>query len=181
MRRRAQLHETYIVAQTVDGMVIVDQHAAHERIVYERLKRERAATGVARQLLLVPEVVELDPASVERIVAAAPALERLGLGLDGFGPSAVLVREVPAALAGGSIARMVSDIADALSEQGLETGEEGEALQRRLDHLLATMACHHSVRAGRRMRPEEMNALLREIEITPMAANATMAGRPMWS
>ncbi|MGL4727405.1 MAG: DNA mismatch repair endonuclease MutL, partial [Bosea sp. (in: a-proteobacteria)] len=176
---RAQLHETYIVAQTESGMVIVDQHAAHERIVYERLKRERAANGIARQLLLVPEVVELDPASAERLVAAAPALEALGLGLDGFGPSAVLVREVPAALIGGATQRMVRDIADALSEDALETGAEAERLQRRLDHLLATIACHHSVRAGRRMRPEEMNALLREMEITPNGGQCNH-GRPTY-
>jgi DNA mismatch repair protein MutL len=176
---RAQLHETYIVAQTADGMVIVDQHAAHERIVYERLKRERATQGIARQLLLVPEVVELDAPAVERLVAAAPALEQLGLCLDGFGPGAVLVREVPASLIGGSVARMVRDIADALAEEGLETGAEGERLQRRLDHILATMACHHSIRAGRRMRPEEMNALLREMEVTPNAGQCNH-GRPTY-
>jgi DNA mismatch repair protein MutL len=176
---RAQLHQTYIVSQTRDGMVIVDQHAAHERIVYERLKRERAAGGVARQLLLVPEVVELDAASASRLSAAAPALDALGLGLDAFGPAAVLVREVPAALAGGSIRRMVTDIADALAEEGFETGADGEALQRRLDHILATMACHHSIRAGRRMRPEEMNALLRQMEITPNAGQCNH-GRPTY-
>jgi DNA mismatch repair protein MutL len=181
---RAQLHETYIVAQTRDGMVIVDQHAAHERIVYERLKRERAEGGVARQLLLVPEVVELDAASAARLSAAAPALEVLGLGLDAFGPAAVLVREVPAALAGGSIRRMVTDIADALAgegwgHEGFETGADGEALQRRLDHMLATIACHHSIRAGRRMRPEEMNALLRQMEITPNAGQCNH-GRPTY-
>jgi DNA mismatch repair protein MutL len=177
---RAQLHETYIVAQTRDGMVIVDQHAAHERIVYERLKRERAAGGVERQLLLVPEVVEMDAASAARLAAAAPALEALGLGLDGFGPAAVLVREVPAALSGGSIRRMVTDIAAALAdEEGMEAGGDGEALQRRLDHLLATIACHHSIRAGRRMRPEEMNALLRQMEITPNAGQCNH-GRPTY-
>jgi DNA mismatch repair protein MutL len=176
---RAQLHETYIVSQTRDGMVIIDQHAAHERIVYERLKRERAEGGIARQMLLVPEVVELDPASVERLAAAAPALEALGLGLDAFGPSAVLVREVAAALAGGSTRAMVLDIAEALGEEGLETGAEAERLQRRLDHLLATMACHHSIRAGRRMRPEEMNALLRQMEITPNAGQCNH-GRPTY-
>jgi DNA mismatch repair protein MutL len=175
----AQLHGTYIIAQTQDGIVIVDQHAAHERIVYERLKRERAANGITRQLLLVPEVVELDGASVERLVAAAPGLEALGLALEGFGPSAVLVREVPAALAGAATARMVADIADALSEEGLETGAEAERLQQRLDHLLATIACHHSVRAGRRMRPEEMNALLREMEITPNGGQCNH-GRPTY-
>jgi DNA mismatch repair protein MutL len=175
---RAQLHETYIVSQTRDGMVIIDQHAAHERIVYERLKRERAEGDIARQMLLVPEVVEMDAASVERLAAAAPALEALGLGLDAFGPSAVLVREVPAALSGGSTRAMVMDIADALAE-GFETGADGEALRRRLDHILATMACHHSIRAGRRMRPEEMNALLRQMEITPNAGQCNH-GRPTY-
>jgi DNA mismatch repair protein MutL len=160
-------------------MVIIDQHAAHERIVYERLKRERAEGGIARQMLLVPEVVELDAASVERLAAAAPALEALGLGLDAFGPSAVLVREVPAALGGGSTRAMVMDLADALADEGLETGGEGEGLRRRLDHLLATIACHHSIRAGRRMRPEEMNALLRQMEITPNAGQCNH-GRPTY-
>jgi DNA mismatch repair protein MutL len=176
---RAQLHETYIVAQTATGIVIVDQHAAHERIVYERLKRERAQNGVMRQMLLVPEVVELDPASVERLAAAAPVLATLGLVLEAFGSSAVLLREVPAVLSGGNMRGLVTDLADVLGHDELESGGEGEALARRLDHILATIACHHSVRAGRRMKPPEMDALLREMEITPNAGQCNH-GRPTY-
>ncbi|MDX3808798.1 DNA mismatch repair endonuclease MutL [Bosea thiooxidans] len=171
---RAQLHETYIVAQTREGVVIIDQHAAHERLVYERLKAERARSGIARQPLLLPEVVELDPVDADRLNAAAGELESLGLVLEPFGPGAVLVREAPAQLAGGNLQRLVRDVADALAEHGT-TG----SLERRLDHVLATMACHNSVRAGRRMRPEEMDALLREMEVTPNSGQCNH-GRPTY-
>jgi DNA mismatch repair protein MutL len=171
---RAQLHETYIVAQTRDGVVIVDQHAAHERLVYERLKAERARSGIARQPLLLPEIVELDPVDADRLIAAAPAIAELGLILESFGPGAVLVREVPAALARGELQTLVRDVADALAEHGTAV-----SLERRLDHLLATMACHHSVRAGRRLRPEEMDALLREMEATPNSGQCNH-GRPTY-
>ena len=129
---RAQIHENYIIAQTREGFVIVDQHAAHERLVYERLKRERAERGITRQLLLIPEVVELDPADVDRLDAQGEALAALGLVLESFGPTAVAVREVPAALAGGDIRRLVMDVADALTEWGDTRG-----LEEKLDHVLA--------------------------------------------
>ena len=171
---RAQLHETYIIAQTQDGLVIVDQHAAHERIVYEKLKRQREATGVARQMLLIPAVVELDES---RMNALAPALDELaafGLALETFGPGAMLVRETPALLGEVDCKRLVEDIADLLAEDG-----DARGLSRRLDHVLATCACHHSVRAGRRLSAPEMNALLREMETTPGAGQCNH-GRPTY-
>ncbi len=171
---RAQLHENYIVAQTQDGIVIVDQHAAHERLVYERLKAERAASGIARQILLVPEVVELDPSEADRLVGEAERLRELGLVVESFGPGAVVVREAPAALAGGDLKRLVADVADALTEWGDTSG-----LDDRLDAVLSSMACHGSVRSGRRLKPEEMNALLREMESTPMSGQCNH-GRPTY-
>lgn len=171
---RAQVHETYILAQTRDGVVIVDQHAAHERLVYERLKAERARAGIARQALLLPEVVELDPVDADRLNAAAGELASLGLVIEPFGPGAVLVREAPSALAGGNLQKLVRDVADTLAEHG-----DSGSLERRLDHVLATMACHNSVRAGRRLRPEEMDALLREMEVTPNSGQCNH-GRPTY-
>jgi DNA mismatch repair protein MutL len=169
---RAQIHDNYIVAQTRDGVVLVDQHAAHERLVYERLKRERAGAGIATQPLLVPEVVDLDPALVERLTAASGVLAQTGLVLEAFGGGAVILREVPAALAGGDMAGIVRDVADELAELGAST-----AVEVRVNHVLATMACHHSVRSGRKLRPEEMNALLREMEVTPNSGQCNH-GRP---
>jgi DNA mismatch repair protein MutL len=171
---RAQIHENYIIAQTREGLVIVDQHAAHERLVYERLKRERAERGIARQLLLIPEVVELDPSEVDRLDTQAEALAALGLVVESFGPEAVAVREVPALLAGGDIRRLVMDVADALTEWG-----DTRALEEKLDHVLATMACHGSVRSGRRLTAEEMNALLRDMEATPLSGQCNH-GRPTY-
>ena len=171
---RAQVHETYILAQTRDGVVIVDQHAAHERLVYERMKAERERNGIARQPLLLPEVVELDPVDADRLLAAGGDLAALGLVVESFGPGAVLLREAPAALAGGNLQKLVRDVADTLAEIGTT-----EALERRLDHLLATMACHHSVRAGRRLAPPEMDALLREMEATPNSGQCNH-GRPTY-
>lgn len=171
---RAQVHDTYIVAQTRDGMVIVDQHAAHERLVYEKLKRQRAESGVARQLLLIPTIVEMDEGDVERLLAHAPELESLGLALESFGPGAVAVRETPALLAKADPERLVRDVADTLAEHGSAT-----SLAKGLDHVLATMACHHSVRAGRRLSGEEMNALLREMEATPGSGQCNH-GRPTY-
>ena len=171
---RAQVHGTYIVAQTRDGIVIVDQHAAHERLVYERLKAERAGRGVARQPLLIPEIVELDDGSAERLAEAAPALAGLGLVIDPFGPGAVAVREVPAALAGGNVRGLVRDLADAVVE-----GDGAAALEGRLDAILSRMACHGSVRAGRAMRPQEMDALLRQMEATPLSGQCNH-GRPTY-
>ena len=172
---RAQVHDTYILAQTADGLVIVDQHAAHERLVYERLKRERAARGIARQPLLIPAVVDLDTSEAERLVEAVPLLASLGLVVESFGPGAVLVRETPAELGLVDAAHLVRDLAGALAED--ETG--ALPLERRLDHYLATFACHHSVRAGRRLGTEEMNALLREMEATPGSGQCNH-GRPTY-
>jgi DNA mismatch repair protein MutL len=171
---RAQLHDSYILAQTGDGVVIIDQHAAHERLVYEKLKRQRAENAIPRQLLLIPEVVELDPADASRLAEAAPQLETLGLALEPFGPGAVAVREAPSAIAGGDIAGLVRNIADNIADWGGPM-----ALERAADHVLATFACHHSVRAGRRMKPEEMNALLREMERTPGSGQCNH-GRPTY-
>jgi DNA mismatch repair protein MutL len=169
---RAQLHETYIVAQTAEGMVIVDQHAAHERLVYERMKAARARNGVASQGLLMPVVVSLDEADAAVLAESEALLQPLGLVLDGFGPGAVAVRAVPAELARWDVAALVRDVAAVLAEEG-----RAGPLEARLDHVLATMACHHSVRAGRRLQVEEMNALLREMERTPGAGQCNH-GRP---
>jgi len=171
---RAQVHETYIVAQTRDGVVIVDQHAAHERLVYERMKTEMAGGGVARQALLLPEVVELDPAEAERVVARADELTALGLVVEAFGPGAVLVRETPALLGETDVAGLVRDIADDLAENG-----QALALKERLEEVCGTMACHGSVRAGRRLTAPEMNALLRQMEATPHSGQCNH-GRPTY-
>ncbi|MDB5442153.1 MAG: mutL [Phenylobacterium sp.] len=171
---RAQVHETYIVAQTRDGMIIVDQHAAHERLVYERMKAEMAQGGVARQALLLPEVVELDPAEAERVAAKAEELAALGLLIEPFGPGAILVREVPALLGETDAAGLVRDIADDLAENG-----QALALKERLEDVCSTMACHGSVRAGRRLTAAEMNALLRQMEATPHSGQCNH-GRPTY-
>ena len=171
---RAQIHETYVVAQTQDGIVIVDQHAAHERLVYERLKRERATQGIARQMMLIPAVVDLDPVEADRLVDKAELLASLGLVIEPFGPGAVAVSEVPSALAGGDVGGLVRDLAASFEDWG-----SALSLEDRLDHVLATFACHHSVRAGRRLKPEEMNALLREMEATPLSGQCNH-GRPTY-
>jgi len=171
---RGQLHETYIVAQTEDGLVIVDQHAAHERLVYERMKRALAEGGVQRQMLLLPDVVELDPQAAERLCARAGELAELGLVLEPFGDGAVVVRELPALLGRADSARLVRDLADELGEMG-----EAPSLKERLEEICATMACHGSVRAGRRLSGEEMNALLREMEATPHSGQCNH-GRPTY-
>jgi DNA mismatch repair protein MutL len=171
---RAQLHETYIVAQTRDGMVIVDQHAAHERIVYERMKGALDRQGVARQILLIPEIVELDEADVERLTARAGELAKFGLVLEAFGPGAVAISETPALLGETDAQALVRDLAEHMAEW-----DEALPLERRLMHVAATMACHGSVRAGRRLRPEEMNALLREMEATPNSGQCNH-GRPTY-
>ncbi|MEA2875304.1 MAG: mismatch repair protein MutL [Hyphomicrobiales bacterium] len=171
---RAQLHETYIVAQTRDGMVIVDQHAAHERIVYERMKAALEKSGVARQILLIPEIVELDEADVERLCARADELAKFGLVLEAFGPGAVAVSETPSLLGETDAQGLVRDLAEHMAEW-----DEALPLERRLMHVAATMACHGSVRAGRRLRPEEMNALLREMEATPNSGQCNH-GRPTY-
>jgi DNA mismatch repair protein MutL len=171
---RAQVHDTYIVAQTRDGLVIVDQHAAHERIVYERLKAALDKAGVARQLLLIPEIVELDEADVERLVGRAEELNRYGLVLEAFGPGAVALRETPSLLGEIDGGGLVRDLAEHMSEW-----DETLPLERRLMQVASSMACHGSVRAGRRLKPEEMNALLREIEATPNSGQCNH-GRPTY-
>jgi DNA mismatch repair protein MutL len=171
---RAQVHETYIVAQTQDGLAIVDQHAAHERIVYEKLKTALERTGVARQILLIPEIVELDEADVERLVARADELARYGLVLEAFGPGAVALRETPSLLGQIDGAGLVRDLAEHMSEW-----DETLPLERRLMQVASSMACHGSVRAGRRLKPEEMNALLREMEATPNSGQCNH-GRPTY-
>jgi DNA mismatch repair protein MutL len=171
---RAQVHETYIVAQTKDGLVIVDQHAAHERIVYERMKAALEKSGVARQILLIPEIVELDEVDVARLAARADELTRFGLLLEPFGPGAVAVRETPSLLGEIDAQALVHDLAEHMAEWG-----EALPLERRLMHVAATMACYGSVRAGRRLKPEEMNALLREMEAVPNSGQCNH-GRPTY-
>jgi DNA mismatch repair protein MutL len=171
---RAQLHETYIVAQTRDGLVLVDQHAAHERIVYERMKSALEKAGIPRQILLIPEIVELDDAEIDRLVARADELTRYGLLIEPFGPGAVAVRETPSLLGEIDAAALVRDLSQHLAEW-----DETLPLERRLMHVAATMACHGSVRAGRRLKPEEMNALLREMEQTPNSGQCNH-GRPTY-
>ena len=171
---RAQVHETYIVAQTRDGIVIVDQHAAHERIVYERLKATLATTGIARQILLIPEIVELDAADVERLIARTEELARYGLAIEPFGPGAVAVRETPALLGEIDARALLRDLAEHMEEW-----DEALPVERRLMHVASTMACYGSVRAGRRLKGEEMNALLREMETTPNSGQCNH-GRPTY-
>jgi DNA mismatch repair protein MutL len=171
---RAQLHETYIVAQTDDGMVIVDQHAAHERLVYERMKRMLANGGVKTQMLLIPEIVALDPAEAEGLLARAKELAELGLVIEPFGPGAVAVRETPALLGQVDAAGLLRDLADDVAELG-----QAHALKERLEEVCASMACRGSVRAGRRLTGEEMNALLREMEATPFSGQCNH-GRPTY-
>lgn len=170
---RAQVHETYIVAQTEDGIVFVDQHAAHERLVYEKMKKD-LKDGVPGQLLLVPEVVELDENSVGRLMARADELKQLGLVIEEFGPGAVAVRETPAMLGNIDARGLVRDLADDLAVL-----DEALALKENLEKVASTMACHGSVRAGRRLSGEEMNALLREMEATPHSGQCNH-GRPTY-
>jgi DNA mismatch repair protein MutL len=171
---RAQVHETYIVTQTRDGLVIVDQHAAHERIVYERMKGSLDKTGVERQILLIPEIVDLDEADVERLTARADELLRYGLAIEPFGPGAVAVRETPSLLGEIDAQALVRNLAEHMAEW-----DEALPLERRLMHVAATMACYGSVRAGRRLKPDEMNALLREMEATPNSGQCNH-GRPTY-
>ncbi len=170
----AQVHDTYIVAQTEDGLVVVDQHAAHERLVYERLKQALAAKGMARQILLIPEVVELPEEDVARLTERADELAALGLVLAPFGPGAVAVSETPSMLGAIDAGALVRDLADEIAEW-----ERAAGLKEKLDRVAATMACHGSVRAGRRLKPAEMDALLREMEATPNSGQCNH-GRPTY-
>jgi DNA mismatch repair protein MutL len=171
---RTQIHETYIVSQTRDGLIVVDQHAAHERIVYERLKASLERNGVQRQILLIPDIVELDEATVERLVGRAEELASFGLAIESFGPGAIAVRETPSLLGKTNAGSLLRDLAEHMAEW-----DEALPLERRLMHVAATMACHGSVRAGRRLKPEEMNALLREMEDTPNSGQCNH-GRPTY-
>jgi DNA mismatch repair protein MutL len=171
---KAQLHGNYIVAQTSRGMVIVDQHAAHERLVYERLKRQRTETGITAQALLIPEIVDLSPSDASLLLAHAADLAALGLAIEPFGGSAVAVRETPAILGTVSAAALLRDVLDELADMGRSDG-----LQARIDAILSRMACHGSVRSGRQLRPDEMNALLREMEATPHSGQCNH-GRPTY-
>ncbi len=171
---RGQVHENYIIAQTETGMVIVDQHAAHERLVYEKLKRQMAANGVAAQALLIPEIVELSEDDAAQLLEIAPDLARLGLSIEPFGGGAIAVREVPAILGEVNAAAMIHDILDELADLGTSQG-----VQARIEAILSRVACHGSIRSGRRMRAEEMNALLREMEATPHSGQCNH-GRPTY-
>lgn len=171
---RGQVHETYIIAQTATGLVIVDQHAAHERLVYERMKRQLAESGIRTQALLIPEILDLSPTEAALILAHAGALAGLGLVIEPFGGSAVAVREMPAELGQASAAALLRDVLDELSDLG-----GSRLVEARLHAILSRMACHGSVRAGRQMRAEEMNALLREMEATPNSGQCNH-GRPTY-
>ncbi len=171
---RAQIFETYIVAQSQDGLVLVDQHAAHERLVFERLKAQLAEGAVKRQMLLVPEIVELEDTRRLRLIEAAPELARLGLVLEAFGATAVLVRESPAYLGQTDVRALVQDLAESLTEWG-----DLRHLENRLSDIAARMACHGSVRAGRKLALGEMDALLRAMEATPHSGQCGH-GRPTW-
>jgi DNA mismatch repair protein MutL len=171
---RAQLHGTYILAETSTGIVLVDQHAAHERLVHERLKAALGEHGVARQSLLLPEVVELDEGSAARLAGRAAELAEFGLVVEPFGPGAVVVREVPALLPDLDVAGLVRDLADEIAEWG-----EALSLKERVETVCGTLACHTSVRAGRRLSPAEMDALLRQMERTPNSGQCNH-GRPTY-
>lgn len=171
---RAQVHENYIIAQTATGMVIVDQHAAHERLVYERLKRQMAETGIKAQALLIPEIVELSPTDAARLLEVAPDLAQIGLTIEPFGGNAIAVRETPAILGQVNAAALLRDVLDELADAGDST-----LIRAKIDAVLSRMACHGSVRSGRQMRPEEMNALLREMEATPHSGQCNH-GRPTY-
>jgi DNA mismatch repair protein MutL len=171
---RAQLHGTYILAETPTGIVLVDQHAAHERLVYERMKEALAAHGVARQALLLPEIVELDGACAARLAARATELAEFGLVLEPFGQGAVIVREVPALLPGLDVGGLVRDLADEIADWG-----DVFALKERFETVCGTLACHTSVRAGHRLSPNEMDALLRQMEATPNSGQCNH-GRPTY-
>ncbi|MDR7124393.1 DNA mismatch repair protein MutL [Pseudorhodobacter sp. 4114] len=171
---RAQVHENYIIAQTSTGIVIVDQHAAHERLVYERLKRQMADTGITAQALLIPEIIELSATDAARILDAAPTLAEIGLRVEPFGGNAIAVRETPAILGAVNAAALIRDVLDELADAG-----QSHLIRAKIDAVLSRMACHGSIRSGRQMRAEEMNALLREMEATPHSGQCNH-GRPTY-
>ena len=169
---QAQIHDNFIIAQTSEGMVIVDQHAAHERLVYEQLKSQLAGQGVRGQLLLVPEIIDLPTDQISLLMSHKHSLANLGLDLEPFGPGAIAVRETPALLGNPDVRGLIADLLDELTEWGT-----ADLVQEKLNEVAATMACHGSVRAGRRLKPDEMNALLRQMEATPNAGQCNH-GRP---
>ena len=171
---RGQVHENYIIAQTATGMVIVDQHAAHERLVYEKLKCQMAENGVTSQVLLIPEIIDLSAGDCARLIDLADDLAKLGLGIEPFGGSAIAVRETPAILGTVDARALVLDILDELTDK-----DESNAVQARIEAILSRIACHGSIRSGRWMRGEEMNALLREMEQTPHSGQCNH-GRPTY-
>ena len=171
---RAQIHENYIVSQTEDSLVIVDQHAAHERLVYEALKNALHSRPIAGQMLLIPEIVDLPEEDAERLAAHSETLAKFGLGIEQFGPGAIAVRETPAMLGEMNVQQLIRDLADEVAEHDTSDG-----LKAMLNHVAATMACHGSVRSGRRLKPEEMNALLRDMEATPGSGTCNH-GRPTY-
>lgn len=171
---RAQLHETYVIAQTLDGLVIVDQHAAHERLVYERMKKQLAKKGVARQVLLMPEIVDLEEGPAQKLLERATQLQEMGLIIEPFGAGAIMVREVPAMLHRLNVAGLIQDLSDEIAEYG-----DALSLKEKLGEVAGTMACHGSIRAGRRLTGEEMDALLREMEATPHSGQCNH-GRPTY-
>jgi len=171
---RAQVHENYIIAQTEKGIVIVDQHAAHERLVYEKLKSQMAENGVAAQALLIPEIVELSENEAAQLLEIADDLSRLGLTVEPFGGGAIAVRETPAILGEVNAAAMIRDIVDELADQG-----DSASVKARIEAILSRVACHGSIRSGRRMQAAEMNALLREMEATPLSGQCNH-GRPTY-
>jgi len=171
---REQVAATYIVAEAEDCLVIVDQHAAHERLVLERMRGAREGGVVARQVLLIPDVVELEEPDCDRLEAAAAELAEMGLDLERFGPTSMLVRTVPAPLGNTDSASLLADLAGEIAELGGPL-----SLRDKLDHVAATIACHGSVRAGRVLSVAEMNALLREMEVTPRSGQCNH-GRPTW-
>jgi DNA mismatch repair protein MutL len=171
---RGQVHENYIIAQTQDGIVIVDQHAAHERLVYERLKHQMAERGVAAQALLIPEIIELSTGDCAMLLELADEFGRFGLGIESFGNGAIAVRETPAILGEVNAKDLILDLLDEISDWG-----SSQLIQERIEAILSRMACHGSIRSGRRMRAEEMNALLREMEATPHSGQCNH-GRPTY-
>jgi len=171
---RTQVHENYIIAQTGDGMVIVDQHAAHERLVFEDMRHALRDRDIPAQALLIPEIADLPEEDCDRLMAHADELRRLGLAYERFGPGAILIRETPAMLGEVDAVGMIKELADEIAEW-----DTSASLNARLEHVAATMACHGSVRSGRRLRVEEMNALLRKMEATPGSGQCNH-GRPTY-
>ena len=171
---RTQVHENYIIAQTDDGMVIVDQHAAHERLVFEDMRRALRDREIPAQALLIPEIADLPEEDCDRLMMHAEELHKLGLSYERFGPGAIMIRETPAMLGKVDAVGMIKELADEIAEW-----DTSASLNSRLEHVAATMACHGSVRSGRRLRVEEMNALLRQMEATPGSGQCNH-GRPTY-